>query len=655
MVVMAIFMCASPRPGEATELIVESGPGSLLGYQWNAAVLHYQPAAEAGRWQARLDGLKDPSGRPLGQIQLECFEVVVPVFSGCRDGSLNWQLEDLAVAARFQFFDLNGQREIGLTGQSWQLQVELPDGEPALASGRLEIDEFDLGDVPEAILALADMNLVQGLVSGQIELRDGSLVGQLEMVNGGFDSVDGLLAADGLVLTVHLEKGLFQPRRSFSLTLEQAAGELLAGSLYLPAPSQSLELDVKGQWLDDGGIWIDQWRLADAGAVEAVGSAMFSSSDEGWQVSRLAVEQAALTFPNAWERWIDGHAAAAGFGSLETRGRVELVLGWQPESPVTLRASFDEVSIDDPAQRFFVAGIQGWVDWRSIGPDAGLAWERLSVYGLELGHAGVRLTSDDDGARLVEPLRLPLFDGAIVIDHLQWNPVDETVDGFGFDARIEPLSLAHLTRAMEWPEFGGVLSGNFPGVVFADERIRVAGGIDMQAFSGRIRITDLAVERPFGTLPALAAQVELTRLDLLELTGAFNFGRMEGQMSGWMHDLRLLDWRPVAMDARLFTHEDARRRRISQRAVDNLSSLGGAGGALVTSTLLRVFEDFPYRRAGLACRLSNNICHIDGVAPHESGGFYIVEGRSLPRLDIIGHRRLVDWPQLINQLEGMMD
>jgi hypothetical protein len=187
------------------------------------------------------------------------------------------------------------------------------------------------------------------------------------------------------------------------------------------------------------------------------------------------------------------------------------------------------------------------------------------------------------------------------------------------------LSLTRLTRALEWPEFGGVLSGHFPGVVFADERIRVAGGIDIQAFSGRIRIADLEIERPFGTLPALAAQVELNRLDLLELTGAFNFGRMEGQMSGWMRDLRLLDWRPVAMDTRMFTHEDARRRRISQRAVDNLSSLGGgrwrpdqrhlAAGVRGFSLspcrpgLPTVQQYLPHRRCG----------------PHESGGFYIVE------------------------------
>ncbi len=213
--------------------------------------------------------------------------------------------------------------------------------------------------------------------------------------------------------------------------------------------------------------------------------------------------------------------------------------------------------------------------------------------------------------------------------------------------------MSELTRELGVVELGGTLAGRFPGVQYQEERLIFAGGIVMDVFSGEVEVDGLEIERPFGSLPALSAHVDLRRLDLLELTGAFDFGRMEGRMSGWVRELRLLDWRPVAMDARVFTHEDVPRRRISQRAVENLSSLGGAGGALLSGTVLRVFDDIPYRRAGLACRLSNNICHIDGVARHESGGFIIVEGRGLPRLDVVGHRRLVDWPQLLRQFEAI--
>jgi len=310
------------------------------------------------------------------------------------------------------------------------------------------------------------------------------------------------------------------------------------------------------------------------------------------------------------------------------------------------------VNIRDPAGRFAVESLDGRFQRDAQRLQADLIWDGFDLFSLAFGGSRLMAEGQPSGWKLTRPLRLPLLDGAVVVDHLA---VDAEVAGepaVTLDAGIEPLDLAELTRMLNFPVFGGALSGRFPGIRLSGDRIRFAGGIDVKAFSGGIHLSELVIERPFGSLPALAAQVEFERLDLGELTGAFNFGHMEGQLSGWMRDLRLLDWRPVAMDARLFTHEDTPRRRISQRAVRNLSQLGG-GAAAIGATVLRMFEEFPYRRAGLACRLDRNICHIDGVAPNESGGFYIVEGRGLPHLDVVGHRRLVDWPQLVAQLVAM--
>ena len=91
------------------------------------------------------------------------------------------------------------------------------------------------------------------------------------------------------------------------------------------------------------------------------------------------------------------------------------------------------------------------------------------------------------------------------------------------------------------------------------------------------------------------------------MTGAFSFGRITGRLSGAIDGLQLFNWTPVAFDARLYTPPDDRsKHRISQRAVENIGSIGG-GGAGVTAALssgfLRFFEDFNYDRLGLSCRL----------------------------------------------------
>jgi hypothetical protein len=109
----------------------------------------------------------------------------------------------------------------------------------------------------------------------------------------------------------------------------------------------------------------------------------------------------------------------------------------------------------------------------------------------------------------------------------------------------------------------------------------------------------------------------------------------------------------VRFDAVLQTPEDDRsRHRISQRAVDNLSSLGGLGGAL-SSSMLRFFEEFGYDRLGFRCRLRGAVCELDGVAP-APGGYYLVKGGGLPRIDVIGHVRRVDWAELVKRLQRAM-
>lgn len=639
------------------ELLIESGPGQAGGLSWAGLELRYELLDGKRQFELSLSQIEMPEDRKLGQLRLRCTQVAVSVLDGCQRGELDWQLLEpaLELQAGIAWQRQGDHWQLEADGAGWQLTGSVPQADPLMASMALTLDAFDLAVLPAQWLEALGLSVLLGTLEGRLRLEAGELQGALSLTQGGFDSPDGRLAADGLGIDLTFSISPLAADRSFSLDLEQAQGEWLFGSIYLPPPEAPLELTLNGRWPADAGLMLDRLELVDPDALQVHGRAALQPTDEGWRLDELWLEQVQLNLPLAWARWLDGPAAAAGFGGLDTAGTIDATLNWQADRPPRAEAVLDGVSIKDSAGRINIEQAQGSVAWGADGPTLALDWQGLALYGLAFSAAGLALESGPEGVRLVRPLRLPLLDGAVVVDQLDWQPGESSGRGIGFDARIEPLSLADLTRQLELPTFGGQLSGAFPGVRYANDVLSFTGGIDIQAFSGEISVADLSIERPFGTLPALSAQVELSRLDLLELTGAFNFGRMEGELSGWARNLRLLNWRPVAMDARVFTHDDARRRRISQRAVDNLSSLGGAGGALISGTVLRMFEDFPYRRAGLACRLSNNICHIDGVARHESGGFYILEGRALPRLDIIGHRRLVDWPQLIGQLEAMLE
>jgi hypothetical protein len=152
----------------------------------------------------------------------------------------------------------------------------------------------------------------------------------------------------------------------------------------------------------------------------------------------------------------------------------------------------------------------------------------------------------------------------------------------------------------------------------------------------------------------------MRRLDLQRLTDTFSFGLIQGRLSADVTGLEMLAWRPVAVDLRLYSAEDdTSRHRISQRAVENLASVGGGGGAaaVFSSGLLKFFEVFAYDRIGLRCVLKNEVCAMSGAGSAGSGpagtGYYIVKGSGIPRIDVIGYRNQVSWPRLVEQLANI--
>jgi hypothetical protein len=658
----------SDAPGaEDAELLVDSGPGRAGVVTWESAELRYRPGDE-GRsgWRADLAGVRLRSGDApvdaLSRLTIECPSASGEIGAAgpakvsllrCPRGTVTWMTPaGLEGRAGLSFMLEEDDLRFEFSADAVQAAGRWSRQASALERVELSLESLDLSLLRPLVPDRAELDVLYGQLSAQLTWEDDALAGQWRLEGAGFDGRAGQIAGDGLDLDGSVSGQLGEPGLALALTLVQRQGELLLGPLYLPTPERPIQIDLALERSEPERVEIKRLRYDHPDVVHFEGSGELRRGDEGWRA--VAFDLASLTadLDRAWPRWVEGLAASAGFAGLEAAGQLSASTRGRGDEFDALDLVVRGLELSDPKGRFDLAPTNVEVTRADAGIRVAMDLSGLEVYGLPFGASRLRLDEIDGDWVLRQPLRLPLLEGAVVVDRLMIDPAQDD-RAFNLDARIEPLSLEQLTRTLGWPQFGGQLSGDFPGIAFRDDRLDVTGGIDVNAFSGQIRLSELVIERPLGSLPALAAQVEIDRLDLLELTGAFNFGRMEGQLSGWMRDLRLLNWRPVAMDTRLFTHDDARRRRISQRAVDNLSNLGGGfGGALIGNTALSVFEDFPYRRAGLACRLSNNICYIDGVAEHESGGFYIVEGRGLPRLDIIGHRRLVDWPQLLGQLDA---
>lgn len=493
---------------------------------------------------------------------------------------------------------------------------------------------------------LPGLILNDGRLDTKLELRSSDKVavnGEYTLHDLAFDSRDGVLAGAKLgaggKITISADSKITKVHHEGALR----GGELLLGSFYVALPERVV-LGVDA--MQEGVGWrFDRLTLDDPGVLRAEAKLHLGAKPA------VQIDTVDAVFPVAYERYAKSLLAPRGLGELEIRGRLRGNVDWTANGLSAFIVRPQNLSVKDKAGRFAIDDLNGALDWRRdvSRPATKLSWHSAELYRLALGPAEFDWRTNAGALQLITPLSVPLFGGAIELPRFTWQP--DAASGSRIDTAlaVHGVELATVTRALGWPEFGGTLGGAVPQIHYGGDRIKFDGGLSLAVFDGTIDVTNVVFERPFGVAPSLAADIALTNLDLQRLTSTFDFGEITGRLSGKVASLRLVDWSPVAFDAELHAFNGG---RLSQRAVNGLSSVGGGGFAAGLQTrILRIFDTFGYSRLGVSCRLANNVCHMSGLAP-SGNGYAIVEGRGLPRISVIGHQQHVDWPTLVERLKA---
>ena len=481
--------------------------------------------------------------------------------------------------------------------------------------------------------------------------------GELRAEGVGFDTRDGQLAAADLQLGGRLALALAE-RTTLELELALGGGELLAGPLYASLPAQPVQLTLSAQ--GQGARWsLQALRWSDTEALLLEGRADLAFDTPTPLVAatlRARSPRADMLVP----RYLETLLATAGLPGLQAEGSLGLDLELRAGRIESISVELDALALRDSQSRFALTGASGGLGFtRGSNVRSGqLRVEHLDLFGAPFDSALLAWTSSGGEWRLQSPLRLGVLGGELRVEALRWNSAAAagSEDRFAAAASVHRLDLGRLSAQLGWPPFAGELSGEIPGVHYGAGVLALDGTLRMRVFDGDIEIAGLALERPFGVAPTLAADIELRGLDLQPLTAAFGFGEITGRLDGHVRGLRLIDWSPVAFDARFATDENAEGpRRISQRAVRDLSAVGGMGpAAALQQGVMRAFETFPYARIGIACRLRNHVCQMDGLQ-RTARGYTLVEGSGLPRISVNGMQREVDWPVLVERLRAITE
>jgi hypothetical protein len=564
---------------------------------------------------------------------------------GWRRGSLRLRLDD-------------DQRELRLRRNAGQLLVRQRDRQTGLAieSKALPVDWLQ----PLLALLWAEAGLTTGSLDTTLTLEFDDagtrLNGRLAVSGLGFDTPDGRIAAAELDASGPLSMHWQGDRLTIDSELVMRGGQLLIDPLYVELPATDVSASLSAV-SDGNGEWrLRRFHWRDPGAMVLDGSAHLQAQ-AATTLRALELKAEIPDLQQAHARYFEALLGALGGSGLAPTGALAGEVAFAPAQGWRVEADLADVAITDAAGRFEVDGATGHLAWTSATEvrTSDLGWRSAALYGIALGSAPVALTSSDGGVGLRAPLQVAALGGSLLLQRLAWRPATGNASPqFDLGLELVDLDLAQLSARFDWPDFTGRLGGVIPAVTYEDGVLRFDGGLEVALFDGRIDVGALRLERPFGIAPRLQADIALHQLNLQPLTSVFGFGEITGRLDGRIDGLQLLDWEAVAFDAVLRTSTTAPGpRRISQRAVSDLTSIGGGGIAGgIQASMLRMFDSFAYSRIGLSCRLSQGVCHMGGL-DSSSAGYTIVEGAGLPRITVNGFERRVDWEVLVSRLRAV--
>ncbi len=599
--------------------------------------------------------------RPMEQLVLDCPRVLLASEAvTCEDASLRFALGEEQVAASGAQLILERQgdadrlraRGLSVAGGRVDLEASVGAGD---WHAELSARDLDPGRVLELVFASPSLPAISGgRAAANVRLSGAAgaatrVVADLRMRDLAFSDESGLRAGEGLDLSLDASMETASGGWRMSGRAAAEAGRVYVDPVYVEVSEAPFIAEWAARWQPESGrLLVERFAAVHPGVAQLEGDARVASGD----LQKLALTLAPTAFAPLYRIYLQPFAAGTPLDRLRTEGEVGLRLDWSATRGAEAALTARRVGLEDMGGRFGLRGVEGTLRWAERGEAKAteLRWDGGHVYRMELGAGGLFGRLQGRGFTLERPLVQPVFDGALHLEHLTAEGVGGPGVTWSLSGRLAPVSLERVTAALDWPALAGSVSGEIPAVHYARGVMHVQAPLLVRVFEGTVTLRELRMRRPFGIAPVLRTDVDVDGISLDVLTRTFSFGKIRGRLDGTIRNLVLEDWQPRAFDARFATPKnDPSPHRISQRAIENLTRLGGAQAAL-SRTLLRLFDEFSYDRLGLSCRLAGGLCEMGGVQDAEQG-YYIVKGGGIPRIDVMGYNRQVDWDTLVERLK----
>jgi hypothetical protein len=683
---LALLVVSPERGGAVGRIDIDIG--DLAGADWWATDVSVVLELPGGEQTIARVFIKHavllPELGPLRDVSIVCRNprVKEPVFA-CQGATVSGQFGRFGRQTLRANLQYQSERETltfsidGLKLAQGRLRVEgrwLESGW-TLTARTQELALAPLRELMKPWFALPEDLTVEGKASIDMTLRGADTLASVQasgtLTEITANNAAGTLATDKLGLKFGTDLKAAGDDWDIRARLESSSGQAYSDPIFLDFGQHAAVADIAGRWISRTSVL--QLAELKVDQKDTIAGTLSGELDFGGEtlLRRLRVDMQRLQFPAAFKNLMLPFLLDTELKDLKMEGLVSGTVEVDEGLPAAVALHINDVNAIGQVATF--NGLRGRVNWLSTarrsapaGPAARtgdapsrLEWQGGALYGISTGATQLDFVAAGADFHLLRPTELPILDGGLAIEVLSVREFAEPQMSVRFEGELKPISVTLLSRAFGWPEFAGTISGRIPQVSLEQDVLSLGGDLEAQVFGGQVTVNALKLQHPLGDYPQFSASITMRNLDLEAVTGTFSFGKITGRLNADIRDLELFQWAPIRFDARLYTPPgDKSRHLISQRAVNNLSNIGGGGGgvtAALSSGFLRFFENFRYDRLGLSCRLENEICLMDGIERQQGEAYYIVKGSGLPRIDIIGNARRVSWSRLVSQLAAIQE
>lgn len=336
--------------------------------------------------------------------------------------------------------------------------------------------------------------------------------------------------------------------------------------------------------------------------------------------------------------------------NLEMAGQASLNLSVKNDTLQKFELTLQQADVEDKNRRFAFYKVNANIPWSFDDiSQAQLDYQSGHLLHIPLGATHLATTLNRYSLT-AKQMQWPILDGALNVSDVSAAWINQQWH-WHMRAELAPIDMVALSKAIGWPRMAGKVAASIPLVTYSAGELSTDGEMKFSVFNGNIIAQHLAIQTPLGVAPRLTTDVSMRNLDLGDLTRTFSFGAIEGKLDGDVKNLVLSNWQPVSFDADLHSSEGRYPKKISQRAVENISALGGAGAAAaVQRSFLRFLKEFNYEKIGLSCRLNNDTCEMNGVESTPQG-YIIVKGSGIPAITVMGYNHSVGWSELLARVK----